>query len=120
VSRRRPPVGQSRGPRRICAIAFCVLVAFQWFNALKARSDRRSLFKLGVFSNRLLLGGILLAVALQMIVVSAPPFQRLFYTGPLFLGDWAIVVLVVLVAGVVMLVEELRKLIARRIFSRDN
>lgn len=98
-------------------IAFCVLVAFQWFNALNARSDRQSLFKLGLFSNRLLLGGILLAVALQMMVVYAPPFQRLFYTVPLSLGDRAIVVLV---AGVVLLVEELRKLIAPRIFSRDK
>ena len=59
-------------------IAFCILGAFQWFNALNARSDRQPLFKLGVFSNRWLLGGIGLALLLQLMVIYLPSFQRLF------------------------------------------
>jgi Ca2+-transporting ATPase len=98
-------------------IAFCVLVAFQWFNALNARSDQQSLFKLGFFGNRLLLGGIALAILLQAMVIYAPPFQKLFYTVPLGLGDWGIVVLV---ACSILVVEELRKLIFPRIFSRGK
>lgn len=98
-------------------IAFSMLVAFQWFNALNARSDRQSLFKLGFFSNRLLLGAIGLAILLQVMVIYAPPFQKLFYTVPLDLGDWGVVVLM---AGGLFVVEELRKLIAPRIFDRGK
>lgn len=98
-------------------IAFCMLVAFQWFNALNARSDQQSLFKMGFLGNRLLLGGIGLAILLQAMVIYAPPFQKLFYTVPLDLGDWGIVVLM---AGSILVVEELRKLVAPRIFSRGK
>ena len=98
-------------------IAFCILVAFQWFNALNARSDQQSIFKVGLFSNRLLLGGILLAVLLQVTVIYTPPFQRLLYTVPLGMGDWGVVILI---AAGVLVVEEVRKLIAPRIFDRGK
>ena len=98
-------------------IAFSMLVAFQWFNALNARSDRQSIFKLGLFSNRLLLGGIGLAILLQAMVIYVPLFQRLFYTVPLDLGDWGVVVLM---AGGLFVVEEVRKLVAPRIFNRGK
>jgi Ca2+-transporting ATPase len=98
-------------------IAFTMLVAFQWFNALNARSDQQSLFKLGVFSNRLLLAAIVLAVLLQVMVIYAPPFQKLFYTVPLALEDWGVVVLI---ACGIFVVEEVRKLIAPRIFNRGK
>jgi Ca2+-transporting ATPase len=98
-------------------IAFCTLVAFQWFNALNARSDQESIFKLGFFGNRLLLGGIGLAILLQLMVIYAPPFQRLFYTVPLGLGDWGIVILI---ASSVLVAGELRKLVAPRIFGRGK
>ncbi|RKX79612.1 MAG: hypothetical protein DRP87_02540 [Spirochaetes bacterium] len=45
-------------------IAFSMMVAFQWFNAFNTRSDRQSLFKLGLFSDPLLLDGIALAILL--------------------------------------------------------
>jgi Ca2+-transporting ATPase len=98
-------------------IAFCMLVAFQWFNALNARSDQQSLFKLGVFSNRLLLAAIGVAVLLQVMVIYTPPFQKLFYTVTLNLGDWGVIVLT---AAGLFVVEELRKLIAPRIFNRGK
>jgi len=95
-------------------IAFCTLVAFQWFNALNARSDQQSLFKLGLFSNRLLLGGIGLAILLQLMVIYVPVFQKVFYTVALDLGDWGIVILI---AGSIFVADEIRKLVAPRIFS---
>jgi Ca2+-transporting ATPase len=98
-------------------IAFSMLVAFQWFNALNARSDQQSLFKLGLFGNRLLVGGIGLAILLQAMVIYAPPFQKVFYTVPLDLGDWGVVILM---AGAILVAEELRKLVAPRVFQRDK
>lgn len=98
-------------------MAFCILVAFQWFNALNARSDQQSLFKLGLFSNRWLLGGIGLGIILQMVVIYAPPFQRLFHTVSLDLVDWGIIALV---ASSILAAEEMRKLAAPRIFNRGK
>jgi Ca2+-transporting ATPase len=98
-------------------IAFSMLVAFQWFNALNARSDQQSLFGLGLLSNRLLLGGIGLAILLQAAVIYLPPLQRLFHTVPLSLQSWGVVVLM---AGSIFVVEEVRKLVAPRIFSRGK
>jgi len=95
-------------------IAFCVLVAFQWFNALNARSDQQSLFKLGLFTNRWLLGGIGLAVVLQLTIIYTPLLQALFYTVPLGWDDWGVVILV---AGSIFVAEEFRKAIAPRIFG---
>ncbi len=98
-------------------IAFSILVAFQWFNALNARSDRQSIFRLGLFGNRLLLGGIGLAILLQAIVIYVPSFQNLFYTVPLDPGDW---VVVILVSGSILVAEEMRKLLLPGIFSRGK
>jgi len=98
-------------------IAFCLLVAFQWFNALNARSDQQSLFKLGVLTNRWLIGGIGLAVILQLGVIYTPFMQKLFYTVPLGWDDW---IVVILVAASIWLAEEIRKLFAPQIFSRGK
>jgi Ca2+-transporting ATPase len=65
----------------------------------------------------LLLAAIGLAVLLQAMVIYTPPFQKLFYTVPLDLEDWGVVVLI---AGGLFVVEELRKLIAPRIFNRGK
>jgi phosphoserine phosphatase/HAMP domain-containing protein len=98
-------------------IAFCILVAFQWFNALNARSDQQSLFSLGLFTNPWLLGGIGLAVVLQTVIIYAPIFQGLFYTVPLGWDDWGVVILV---AGSIFVADEIRKAVAPRIFGRGK
>ncbi len=98
-------------------IAFSILVAAQWFNALNARSEQRSLFRVGLLKNRWLLGGIGLAVLIQLAVVYVPPLQRVFYTVPLGIKDWG---LVILVASSVLVAEELRKAVAPRIFSKGK
>lgn len=98
-------------------IAFALLVAFHWFNALNARSDRQSVFRLGFFGNRLLLGGIGLALLLQAAVIYLPPLQSVFYTVPLELGDWGVILPV---AATALVAEELRKLVAPRLFHRGK
>jgi Ca2+-transporting ATPase len=105
------------GLEKARTIAFSILVSAQWFNALNARSEQRSLFRVGLFKNRWLLGGIGLAVLIQLAVVYLPPLQRVFYTVPLDIKDWG---LVLLVASSVLVTEEVRKAVAPRIFSRGK
>jgi hypothetical protein len=51
------------------------------------------------------------------MVVYLPVFQGLFYTVPLGIDDWGIIVLV---AGSALIAEELRKAIAPGMFSRGK
>jgi Ca2+-transporting ATPase len=65
---------------------FTTLTLSQMGHALAVRS-RDSLFKVGLLSNRALLGAVLLTFALQMAVVYVPFLQNLFKTDALSLGE---------------------------------
>ncbi len=95
-------------------LAFCSLVAFEWLMAFSARSDEHTIFRLGVFRNRVLVFSIGLAVLLQIAVVYVPFLQIAFDTFPLTLSDWGVVVLG---AGGLFAFEEIRKAIFPRLYS---
>jgi magnesium-transporting ATPase (P-type) len=88
---------------------FTMLAVCQWFNVLNCQSAWRSALRLGVLRNRWLLGGLLLSVALQGLVIYAPPMNALFHTVPLPLAD---LLPIVGCASAVLWVEELRKRVA--------
>jgi Ca2+-transporting ATPase len=90
---------------------FTLLACCQWFNVLNCESELRSALQLRVLRNRWLLAGLVLANALQALVVYAPFMHRFFHTVPIPLAD---VALIGCVASVVLWTEELRKLVARR------
>jgi Ca2+-transporting ATPase len=68
-------------------MVFTTLTLSQMGNALAIRSQRESLFQIGLLSNRAMLGAVLLTFALQIVVIYLPFFQSIFETGPLALGD---------------------------------
>jgi magnesium-transporting ATPase (P-type) len=90
---------------------FTILAVCEWFNVLNCRSATRSAFRQGLRGNRWLLGGLVLANMLQLLVVFAPPLNRLFHTVPIDLGQ---VLVIGLVASPVLWIEELRKALRRR------
>jgi Ca2+-transporting ATPase len=99
----------SAGPWQ--TMIFTTLVFAQMGNVLAIRSNRESLFKIGLFSNRFLLGAVLLSIVLQLIIIYVPFFQGIFATEPLSASDLLICVL----AGVVVfIVVEIYKSILRR------
>ncbi|MBN1136331.1 MAG: cation-translocating P-type ATPase, partial [Anaerolineae bacterium] len=61
-------------------MVFTTLCLAQMGNALAIRSDRYSLFSIGVFTNPALVGAVVLTFALQMAVVYVPFMQDLFQT----------------------------------------
>ena len=61
-------------------MVFTTLCLAQMGNALAIRSDKYSLFSIGVFSNPALVGAVLLTFALQLAVVYVPFIQDLFQT----------------------------------------
>ncbi len=70
-------------------VVFTVLTFSQLFNALGTRSQSASLFRLGVTSNRPMLGALLATAGLQLAVIYWAPLQKLFSTRALPLFDLA-------------------------------
>ena len=93
----------------LAAIVFC-----QIGMVFNCRTERESVFKVGIFKNRMVLIGILVELCLLMTLVYAPFTHKLFNTAPLRLSDWAFLLIwpVVIIA-----LEEMRKAIVR---SRDK
>jgi Ca2+-transporting ATPase len=98
-------------------MAFCTLVAFEWFRAFNARSDEHTVFELGIFRNRYLLFSVGAAIMLQMVMIYAPFMQTAFKTVPLSIAQWGVVIGI---AGSLFTIEELRKVIAPKLFSRGK
>ena len=71
-------------------MVFTTLTLSQMGHALAIRSGRDSLFKVGLFSNKALLGAVLLTFALQLAVVYLPVLQGVFKTVALPPADLAI------------------------------
>jgi Ca2+-transporting ATPase len=69
---------------------FTVLTLSQMGNALAVRSERDSLFQIGLLSNKSLLGAVILTLGLQLAVVYVSWFQKLFATVALSPLDLAI------------------------------
>ncbi|WP_332824866.1 cation-translocating P-type ATPase [Ramlibacter sp.] len=91
---------------------FTLVAMSQWFNVLNCQSATVSAFGRRLLRNRWLLGGLVLSVALQALVLYAPAMNRWFHTVPLPLET--LLVLVAL-ASVVLWAEEARKLLRKTV-----
>jgi Ca2+-transporting ATPase len=92
-------------------MAFVTLSLCELFRAYTVRSERASLFRIGVFSNRWMQYAVGLSITLLLIVCSAPFLQPIFNTHFLTLREWGIVVGLALVPAVA---EEITKFFLRR------
>jgi Ca2+-transporting ATPase len=73
-------------------MAFVTLSLCELFRAYTVRSERASIFKIGVFSNRYMQYAVGLSIALLILVCAVPFLQPIFNTHFLSLQEWAIVV----------------------------
>ena len=78
-------------------MAFVVLSVSQLFLSLSLRSNTKSAFSLGIFSNKYLVYSILLGIFLQVIIISISFIANIFKVTPLLLYDWIVVILVSLI-----------------------
>jgi Ca2+-transporting ATPase len=93
-------------------MVFTTLTLSEMGFVMAIRSNRDSLFSIGVFSNRSLIGAVLLTIALQMAVIYVPFLQNLFSTVALPLSDLAICFGLSIL---VFLVVEFQKWVSRRL-----
>lgn len=94
----------------LAAIVFC-----QVGMVLNCRTSRLSLLKVGIFSNKKILWGIAVEIALICVLSYAPFLQSTFNTAPLALKDWAILIAL---PPLVVVIEEARKAATRKYAKR--
>ncbi|MDD5333024.1 MAG: cation-translocating P-type ATPase [Rhodoferax sp.] len=92
-------------------MVFTVLTLSQMAHVLAIRSETQSLFRIGLASNRPLLGAVLLTVALQLATIYVPPLNPIFKTQPLSLLE---LLLCLGASAVVLVAVEIEKLWLRR------
>ena len=93
-------------------IVMAGIMAGQLGNLFSARSSSESAFRMNPLRNKWLLVGILSQVIILLVLVYAPFLQPLFSTTPLSLTDW---MFLYSIAPLVLFVEELRKVVRRRL-----
>ena len=87
------------------------VVMCQVANGFACRTERESLFKVGLLSNKWLVYSQVVGIALIAAISYLGPLQSIFKTGPLTLADWG---LLVVAAITLFFAEEARKWFARR------
>jgi len=96
---------------KIQTMIFTLVVISMMFNAFNWRSDRYSVFTLGVFTNRPLIYAVLSTLLLQLAAVYIPLLQTAFRTVPLSLSDW---VIIIPLASTTLIAMELTKYLESR------
>jgi Ca2+-transporting ATPase len=92
-------------------MVFTVLSLSQMGHVLAIRSERESLFTQGLFSNKPLLGAVLLTIGLQMAVLYVPVLQPIFKTEALSCDE---LLFCLALSSVVFFVVEIEKWMRRR------
>lgn len=77
---------------KIQTLIFTLVVISLMFNAFNWRSERYSVFSLGIFTNKSLIYAVVSTVLLQLAAIYVPIMQIAFQTVPLSLSDWALII----------------------------
>lgn len=94
-------------------VSLTVLAVFQWFNAWNCRHEKKSIFKMGFLKNKFLVGATVIIIFLQLMAIYNPFLQKVLQTAPLDVFDW---LKIIAVAFSIIVVEEIRKIAAKRIY----
>ncbi|OYD41019.1 cation-translocating P-type ATPase [Sphingobacterium cellulitidis] len=92
-------------------MAFLTIIACQLFYSLSFRHEYKSIFRVGIFSNRYLVFAIILGFALQLMVLFVPILRESFKLQVIGIYDWVKVIGLGLVP---LLVNELIKLFSKK------
>lgn len=93
-------------------MTFAGIVIAQIGNVLACRTSKTSLFKTNLRSNKWIWVGIASQISILSLIIYVPFLQNIFGTTALGLTEWAFLALL---AGVVIVAEEVRKWFARRL-----
>ncbi|KAH8378782.1 hypothetical protein KR009_001300, partial [Drosophila setifemur] len=92
--------------KRDTTMTFTCFVFFDMFNALSCRSQTKSVFTIGLTTNRMFLLAVAFSIVGQMLVVYFPPLQMVFQTEALTPYD---IFFLVSLTSSVLVVSEIKK-----------
>lgn len=93
--------------KKATTAAFAMLVMIQMINAFNARNENSSIFKIGFFTNKYLLGSIVISIGTLVLFIHLPIFNKLLETTALTGIEW----LYICIASFgILLIEEVRKI----------
>ena len=92
-------------------MAFTVLTVSQLGHVLAIRSEKESIFTIGLLSNRYMAAAVIVTFLLQMATIYVPAFNPIFKTAPLSVGE---LLLCLGLSSVVFIAVEIEKLLKRR------
>ena len=103
--------------QRATTMTLAGIVAAQVGNVLACRSERESILRLGLLSNRAVLLGMAAEVAILLALILIPPLATVFALAPLSFAEWAPLLGF---PAVLLALEEGRKWAMRRASRRDG
>lgn len=96
--------------QKATTMALAGIITTQIANVFACRTERVSVFRVGLFSNRMVLLGVLGEIILINLFIYVSPFQKVFGLAPIGLKDWGFLLIF---TPILFFAEELRKLIMR-------
>lgn len=115
VFQREMSDGSEGKTKRDTTMTFTCFVLFDMFNALSCRSQTKSIFKIGLFSNKMFLFAVAFSLIGQLLVIYFPPLQMVFQTEALTAYD---LLFLVILTSSVFIVSELKKWFERTMERR--
>jgi Ca2+-transporting ATPase len=92
-------------------MAFVTLSLCELFRAYTVRSERASLFSIGIFSNRCMQFAVGISILLLLLVINIPFLQPIFNTHFLTVREWSVVFGLAILPAIA---EEITKFFLRR------
>jgi len=99
---------------RDTTMTFTCFVFFDMFNALSCRSANKSVFQLGLFSNKAFCLAVLFSILGQLLVIYTPPLQYIFQTEALAASD---LLFLLCLTSSIFIVSEMKKLAERKVLA---
>ncbi|MHB1355091.1 MAG: cation-translocating P-type ATPase [Anaerolineae bacterium] len=104
-------------PKMAETMAFATLAFSELLRAFSSRSERRSMFSIGLFTNKAMFYGVALSTVLLLAVIYIPFLQPVFDTAPLGWAQWRFVGPLLLVPTIA---AEVMKFVLARIEARGG
>ncbi|MFH1455638.1 MAG: cation-translocating P-type ATPase [archaeon] len=74
-------------------MVFMVIIFFELWLVFSCRSEKQPIWKIGLFSNKYLVGAVAISILLQLLILYTP-LATFFKVVPLGLTDWVYIILV--------------------------
>jgi len=113
-------IGLRRSPDNLAAaqtMAFATLSISELFRAYTSRSERSSLFAIGVLSNKYMQWAVLASLVVLLSIIYVPFLDPIFDTTPLSLNEWLVMLPLMLIPSIA---AEINKLFLMRASARQK